>query len=379
MGILADGLKDSLALNAESLSLLSSSFYYSYVFMQIPVGIILDRFGVRRVSTLALLFVALALGVFAISSSVLVAVLARIMMGVGCAFGFLGVVFACGKWFPPRYFALMVAGTECLGMVGVAGLSNVLSELVIHFDWRITSWVCAVLALVIAVAMFIFSPKDETHSSGSLEKVPLLRSMRSVISYKEVWLGGFFAFALFSIVTVFAGLWGIPFLMSSAQLSLVGATSLLSMIYVGSALASPLVGWLTGIMRPTTLMIPCTIITTILMFAVIYGSKSSLLGLYILIFSLGFASSVYQLPFAIVNHALPNSIKGVAMGITNMICMLGGPVLQPIIGYFLGSTDNISGHGFEAYSVESFQSALLVLPICVGLGIFLALNLREKR
>jgi MFS family permease len=166
-------------------------------------------------------------------------------------------------------------------------------------------------------------------------------------------------------------------MMASAKLDLVGATSLVSMIFIGSALSSPLLGWLSGFKKPSSLMLASAFATAVLMVLVIYGPKTSLPVLFLLFFFLGFACSVYQLPFAVVNHAVPTHVTGVAMGVTNIICMLSGPILQPVIGFFLAYNNNHLGAGFEAYPIESFQTSLLILPICLVLAIFLALKLRS--
>lgn len=386
VGILADGLKASLNLDAASLSILSSSFYYSYVFMQIPVGFIFDRFGVRIIASLALLMVAVGSGIFATATSLPVAIFARILLGLACSFGFLGLAVATGKWFPARYFAVMIAATECLGMLGVAGLNNIMSQIVTHWDWRVACWFSAVVAMVIAFSVFLFAPQDDMISAevrkihGHKPHVVLMKSLKTVAGYREVWLGGLFAFAAFAVVTVFAGLWGIPFLMSTAKLDLVQATSLVSTIYIGTALSSPLVGWLSGFIRAHVLMGSSMILAFILTLVLIFGPKTSLLGLYVLIFLLGFVSSVYQLPFSIVNKVVADHVKGVAMGVTNIICMVSGPILQPMIGYVLIYAGKRQGDlNFESYPPEAFQYALLSLAACLLGAVFVGFSLKDRK
>ncbi len=378
VGILADSMKDSLQLDANSLSLLSSSFYYSYVLMQIPVGYIFDRSRVRNIATAALLLVGLSLCLFASATSISVAIAARVLMGLSCSFGFLGLVVATGRWFPNRYFALFVAAMECIGMLGTAVFNSVLSELVTHYDWRVASWACAGVGLFLASALYFSAPKEDLSHEESSSQMPLLKSLKCVISYKEVWYGGLFAFAMFAVITVFAGLWAIPFFMASdPEMDLVTATSVISMIFIGSAVGSPIVGWISSSFKSYFIMIPNAILSILVMLLIIYGPKSSLIVLYALIFSLGFLASVYQLPFAIVNSVVPAKVKGVSMGFTNIICMLSGPILQPIIGYFLASSQHAGG-GFEDYPVQTFQTALLVLPACLLLSLYLAFKLQRR-
>lgn len=383
VGIFSEGLKESLDLNPKSLSILSSCFYYSYILMQIPVGMILDRYDIRKVTSAAILLVSLSLCVFALSTNFAFAVFARILMGISCSFGFLGLIVAIGKWFPKRYFAFIVAISESIGMFGVAGFSSFLSQMVVEYDWRIASFASAVLGLLLAMGMFWGAPRGKVQAkdldvSKEPEQAPLWQSLKTVLKTKEVYLGGLFSFALFSIITVFAGLWGIPFLMASANVNLILATSLISMIYIGTAISSPLIGWLTGLVKMSTLMMGSSLLAGLLMLAVLFASKMTVMELYVLIFFLGFVSAVYQLPFALVNNKVPHACKGIALGITNIICMLSGPILQPIIGYVLSSKEASNPEGLLDFTIYNYQIALLVLPICIGLAIFLALKLREK-
>lgn len=374
VGIFADSLKGSLGLDAKELSLLSSSFYYSYIMMQIPVGFIFDRYPVRWISTIALTLVAASLLCFAFAPNLILACVARVFMGVACSFGFVGLLVAMGKWFPASIFALIVAISECVELLGVAGLNSLLSLLVTEYDWRFATKICAAIAMVIALGIFICIPREKISGEQKESRKALWDSLKTVLSYKEVWYGGFFSFTVFSVVTVFAGLWGIPFLMSAANIDLVGATSLISMIYIGGAFSSPVLGWLTGTFRLSSIMIPSAAFSGLLMVAIIYGASNvSLITLYALIFVLGFASSVYQFPFAIVNKVLPSEVKGVAMGVTNILCMLNGPVLQPIIAFLLARSVSTS----EEYTFESFQNGLLIIPVCSLIAVFLGFRLRK--
>lgn len=378
IGIFADGMKESLGLEAQSLSLLSSSFYYSYILMQIPVGFIFDRYKIRWITTGALILVCTSLVMFAYAQTLFMAVIARILMGLACSFGFLGLVVATAKWFPPRYFALLVAGTESIGMLGVAGMNSLISHLVVEFNWRFASWVCALIALTLALALFVLCPCEKNHQAEKKEKsLPLLESLRCVSSYKELWYGGLFSFATFASITVFAGLWAIPFVMASTQVDLVSATSLVSILLIGSAVSSPLVGWLCGFVKYTYLMIPGALINAFLMLWLILVAQTSTTSLSVLLFSIGFMSAVYQIPFALVNDVVPEHSKGVAMGLTNIICMVNSPILQPIIAGLLTLNHDVSSHGFESYPLQNFQHALLVLPLCLFIAVYLAWKLRE--
>src|SRR3989338_9038414 len=109
-GELIDGLMKSFALTAFGGGILASSYYYIYVLLQIPAGMLLDRYGPRGILSAGALVVCLGSFIFSSASSVAMALLGRVLMGGGSAFAFVGCLNIISIWFPKRQFAFMAAG-----------------------------------------------------------------------------------------------------------------------------------------------------------------------------------------------------------------------------------------------------------------------------
>jgi MFS family permease len=388
IGILAPGLKESFQVDATAISILSSSFFYSYILMQVPVGMFYDNFKIRTVAAAALSVVALACLLTALSPSIGFAIAARILMGLGCSFGFIGVLFCTKQWFSPSQFAFISGVAECFSMAGT-GLANLaLSQIAQSFGWRIAVAVSSVAAIMLALSIWALLtsahsysyPGKETETPvASSKRTRLVKSMRVVLATKEMWLGGIFSACTFSVMSAFVALWGVPFLMEMYHIDVVGATSALAMVYLGIGASSPLLGWLASRVSMRILMTLGTALCFFTLLFVIYVEGLPLWFLYVLMFLLGFTCSVYQLSFTLVCHAVPDYCQGVAIGTTNMITMISAPVLQPIIGILLSLSHGGILDGFENYTLGTYQKALTVLPVVFALGFVIALLVKDQK
>ncbi|MFZ9035605.1 MAG: MFS transporter [Francisellaceae bacterium] len=113
-------LSDKFGITAAGLGALSAFFYYPYIFMQIPVGVITDKFGPRRVMSVAAIVTGVACVLFAMSNNLTLAVVARMLMGFCGAFAFVGTLRIAINWFTPKVFAMLTGVTQAMGMLGAA-------------------------------------------------------------------------------------------------------------------------------------------------------------------------------------------------------------------------------------------------------------------
>ncbi len=386
IGILSPGIKESFQVDATSISILSSSFFYSYILMQVPVGMFYDTFKIRHVAAAALVVVGLSCLLIAFAPSIGFAICARILMGLGCSFGFIGVLFCTKHWFAPARFAFLSGVAECVSMGGTGFMNLLLSEASKELGWRWAVGICGGWALLLAVVVWIFLAQAHRHNALPKKELELeavshrrfARSLRVVLTTKEMWIGGAFSACTFSVMSAFVGLWGVPFLMQMYAMDVVAATSALAMIYLGVGSSSPLLGWLVSRVSIQRLMAIGSTLCFFILLVILYVKALPLLVLYGLLFGLGFTCAVYQLSFTLVCHAVPDYCQGVAIGTTNMITMISAPILQPIIGVLLSLSQGGILDGFETYTIAAYQRALVILPICYGLAFFISLLLREK-
>jgi MFS family permease len=376
-GVIARSLKKSFSIGAGQLSLLSACYYLSYTLMQIPAGLLYDRFGGRRVIFCATMTASLGAFLFGISDNMIWAALSRLLIGAGSAFAFLGALYFAMRWFPGRYFATLAGVTALIGSVGAMFGDTILSYVVHDHGWRNTmiyiSFVGGALALAIG-GIAKNHPYDDHILTKKETKVSLRGDLRYLFSHAQVWWLGVYAFFSWSTVSVFAVLWGIPFLRRADTMNLIEASLGISVLWIGVGIGSPLIGWFSDyIKRRKPFLILCSCLAIILFFIILYVPHLSFTSVYSLLFFLGVTAAGTTVIFATAKDNVPIQTQNLTNGLINMMAVLSGLILQPLIGFLIhalwgGSTS----HGLSVYTASTYRHALLVLPLMAILSLLVA-------
>ncbi|WP_160149818.1 MFS transporter [Legionella beliardensis] len=366
-GLMAAAWQHDFQLNTTQLGFLSAAFFIAYVSMQIPVGLAYDRFGARKILLIA--SVLLCIGTFGLSLSHTYwqAIIARILMGFGSSFGFVGMLYTTSSWFSSRYFALLVGLAETLAMIGVALAEIIMAWVISRYGWREMLYIAGSFMFFINLLIYIFVRDRKANHAKKTKKTPLLFALQKVAQNKQVWLAGLYGFATFSVINVVVGLWGVPFFTQYHKLSLHTASSMMSMVFIGTAIGGPFNAWLVD--RWLNRRLSTTIfalITTILFGVILYIPNLTVIAGFVILFLIGFFSSIYVQVFAIVKDHTALSIRATALAATNMLLMSSAPILQPVIGKLLELN-------------YSFVQALSLLEVIFVISIALSFGLDKKK
>ncbi|MGL4372075.1 MAG: MFS transporter, partial [Alphaproteobacteria bacterium] len=154
--VMADQLMRDFSIDAYSFGILAACYYYTYSLFQIPVGLMLDSVGPKRVLRVAVGLCALGALVFSVAPNLWVAALGRTLIGAGASCAFLGTVRLGTLWFPPERLAFVVGVSVALGKVGGMSANLPLAILVENFSWRQATLILSLSGLVIWVLVWIF-------------------------------------------------------------------------------------------------------------------------------------------------------------------------------------------------------------------------------
>ena len=374
---MSSDLKRSFDLDAAGISLLSSSFFYPYVLLQIPAGIILDRFGLLRVTTVSIFFVGLGCFLFSYSQSLFWAVFSRIILGAGSSFAFVSLLKSIKAYFSNEQFVFVLGLGETFSTLAVAFVNSWSSRATTSWGWRPTMIIIGIFAWILCFLTFKAIKKGSNKGEDQSDKkddfnFSVFKNLKEVVKNKHIWLCGVYCGFLFSLVTAFVSLWGVPFLQRSYGLGVVDATSCISMVYIGVGLASPLVAWLSRFTGQLFFMLIGVVSSLVCFSLVLYFGPFELFYLKLLIFFMGVSVSVYQLAFTVATDGLNKKIEGTAIGLVNMLCMVGAPLLQPIIGIILTLFVGEAFDGFEVYTAKQYKVALSVLTLGLFFSLFIA-------
>ncbi|MFN2562228.1 MAG: nitrate/nitrite transporter [Jatrophihabitans sp.] len=224
-----------------------------YAALQIPTGVLVDRYGPRRLLVVASLVMGAAQLLFAAVPSYPVALLARFLLGAGDALTFVSVLRFAALRFGPRRYPLIVSLTGMTGMIGNVLATLPLALVLRHAGWTTGFGVAALVSLVAAVAVFALLP-DNTPAARPVRGVGDFRAgvgsvwtrVRGAWALPGTRLGFWVHFACMSTTTAFGVLWGSPYLVKAAGLSTAGAGTVLMCGVIGAGAASPALGWLIG-------------------------------------------------------------------------------------------------------------------------------------
>jgi sugar phosphate permease len=375
--VMSDALMRDFAVNATGLGLISGSFYWTYTTLQIPAGLLLDKYGARLILCLVSVLCALGALLFAIAPDVSVAVLGRIFMGAASAFAFTGVIYLVIRWFPTYALATLVGVLQLIGCVGAIGGESVLAKLLDHFAWRDIMLSLSAIGFVIAVITWLSvrnKPATFVEEEAG-EPYSMTRALGIVLKKPQTWFMSVYAFAVWGPILAFAALWGIPFLGASLHLSARGAANAVAFVWIGIGVGSPLIGWASDAMgRRCILLTISAFIGLASVLVIMYVSHLTMPVLYTLLFVMGLAASGQSLIFGVVKDNNHTNTSGAANGFTNMTVVLGGIILQPVIGKLLDlNWSGVLYHGVRIYNLQDYRMALLVLPACFLLAVIMSI------
>jgi MFS family permease len=370
-------------ITAANLGLIAAVYYFAYTPMQIVVGILIDRFGARLILTCAVAACTLGSFLFSASESIYMIGLGRFLVGFGSAFAFVGVLKLAAEWLPKHHFALFAGFTVSLAMVG-AMVGDVELTLLIHqIGWKSTLYIGTGMGVVLIPMIWILvrdTPRWRESNVGKTSFRKTFIGLGQIVKNPQMWFSGIIGCAFYLSLSVFAELWGIPFLRNVYGLSASKAAFACSMVFAGWLIGAPINGWLSD--KNRTRKLPLVVggsLSAVLIIIIIFKPINiSIELLDILLFLFGLFSSVQIVCFAISKENNPTHVAATAVAFTNFLIMTGALVFQPLIGELLDiSWFGQMQNGLRVYSTTDYQYALLILPISILVGVFLSFVLRE--
>ena len=367
-------------LTAAQMGYLSTSYYIAYAAMQLPVGMLLDRFGTRKPLTVAVLLCALGGLIFCYTHVFIIAALGRFLIGAGSAFAAVSCMQIAANWLPLNRFALMTGLLLTIGMIGAWNGQAPLGILINVIGWRETLLLFGVIGIVLAAVIFlVIRDKPKPIHLSSHPKPNFFAGLKHVIRGRQNWIVAIYGGLMFLSIPGFAGLWSVSFFSQSNGVSSTEAAFVVSMIFIGFAVGAPLLGWFSDrIERRKPPMYFGTIGSLITMSTIIYGPplSSTLAGL--LFFAFGFFCSGFLPVFSVAREVNPPETSGTALGFINTLNTAGGMLAQPAIGYLL----DLNWHGemqggVRFYDTADYHIALSILPIAIALSLVVLFFVRE--
>ncbi len=379
--VMTNELMRDFAVGGAALGSLSAFYFYAYASIQLPVGMLTDRYGPRKLMSFAAGLCAIASAGFALSDSVLTASIGRALVGGTVAFAFVGTLAIAGYWFKPTQYAMLAGLLQTVGMSGAIFGQAPLRQIVDSIGWRGTMGALGVIAILLSILLFLLVPHRTHEQRKERSSVGIIVGLKSVASNSQTWLCALIGFGMAAIMLGFGGLWGVPWLSNVYGYSTVEAAGIISMLFVGWAIFSPLAGWASDRMgRRNPILTLGSIVALGAFSIVIFYTPENTQLLMAMIFITGVGGCAMTASFSSVKELNSLEYSSTALGLMNMFVVGSGAVMQPLIGWLLdmnwGGTmiDGARVYSENAYTLAFTSLLLATAAACIG-----TVFLRETR
>jgi len=380
--VMVNDLMSDLSISATKIGTLGSAYFIAYAGLQIPAGVLLDKFGSKRLLTIACFTCSIGTFFFASAHSFWAAMLGRFFTGFGSAFAVIGCLNIAARWFKPSRFALLAGLTVTIGMLGAIFGQTPLALLIHHFGWRTAAKGLSVFGSLLALLIF-FVIKDQPEGfkldAPATHEAPMLAGLKYLIKKPQSWIVATYGGLMYISTTVIGELWGVPFLMHAYGYSRPMAASLISAIFFGLVFGSPFFGWLSDhIGRRNTPMLIAAIGTLLCLGCVVYIPNLPKDLIFALLFGFGFTTSGFILCFSTIREINPIAFSATSLGFTNMMNMVLTAAAQPLFGMILDALwDGKIQKGVRMYSLHSFHIALSLVLLMNLIALILVPFIKE--
>lgn len=376
-GVMTHDLMRDFSINAKMIGLMHAGYFIAYTAMQIPAGILFDKYSTRVLLVIAIFLCSIGCLIFAVSENFWFAVFARFLEGLGSAFAFVGTLVVAARWFDKKWFALLVGIAQALAAVGAMSAGAPLALAVNYWGWRETLIVISIFGLLLIPFIWVVLKQNFAKSDTNQNTI---KNLKHIITDKKILYIAFYAFCSWGPITIFAELWGESFLIKKLPITIAYAGGMTAMIWVGLIVASPIAAWFSEIIQNRTSPAKWLAFLGIISTAVLIYYPGFEWVIWLCLFLFGVAASGQILTFAIINDTQKKEILGTAIGFINMALVAGGAILGPLASNLLHK--NWQGgliNNAPDYQLINYQESLIIIPICYLMAFLIAkLKIKHK-
>lgn len=350
--VLATDLQESFGVGLTAVAVLSSAYFYAYTVMQLPCGVLTDRWGPRRTVCAFTALSALGAFVTALAGSFEMVVAGRVMIGLGVAMVYVPTLKVLSSWFHRDEFSTLTGILLMVGNVGGLAAAGPLAAMSDYAGWRQVFLALAVLTAVLTWLMWLLvrdRPQDvglpgaeEDLDDEEGERLPLIDSLRRVFgSGIRFWPFAVIFFFMYGSLMVYQGLMGGPFFRDVLGWDKAEYGFSLTFVGLGMIAGCPVSGFISDrVLRSRRKVVVFGTAAFTLMWGVMWFASGRLTdhaAYAALHFVFGFFAGWYVPIYGQVKDAFPRSMTGTAIASLNIFPFAGGALLQMVSGYMIAN------------------------------------------
>ncbi|WP_245993874.1 MFS transporter [Nocardioides immobilis] len=342
-----------------------------YAGMQVPVGLLVDRFGPRTVLTAGVVTITLAQAGFALATSYPEALVARVFVGLGDAMTFICVLRLVSSWFGPRRIPLVTQLTGSTGQIGSIAAAVPMTWALSELGWTTAYLVAAATGpvLLAALLLLVWDTPEQRHQRGQpMSRLALLRTLRASWDQPGTRLGFWVHFTTPFSAHLLVLLWGFPFLVLSEGVSETVAGVLLSLIIVAVVASGPVLGLVVGNHpwhRSTVALATIAGMVVAWTAVLAWPGQAPLWLLVVLVVACGCGGPASMIGFDVGRTSNPPDRMASATGIINV----GGFIAAVIVVFGVGAVLDLMTPGSSTdFTPGAFRAAMSVQYVLWGIG-----------
>lgn len=384
--IMIDDLMREFSASGFILGNLSAFYFYAYAGIQIPIGVLLDHWGPRRLLSAAAAVGAAGSFLFAMADGLPQAYFGRLLIGAGAGVCFISCLKITALWLPLRNYAFLTGLTMFIGMMGGITGQGPLVAVVEFVGWRNAVISAALFSVLCGIGIWLVAATGDRSFRASIKEEALSASspgllgrLNLVLTRPQTWLLAINLAAHGAPMLGFAGLWGVAYIMTKFGLDRTAAAFATSIVLVGWAFGGVAGGWISDrIGRRKPIMILASFVLLLTWLIILFTPNTNATVVISLLLINGLASGTMIVGFAVANESISPAAGGTVSGVINCGIMASGAVAQVLIGWLLDlQWDGRIDNGVRLYSVEAFEGAFLVFIACGLISLITVVFIRE--
>lgn len=379
LGTIAADVISQLRLSAGQFSAIAAGYYIAYGLIQVPVGLIAERVGARLTLSAACLICAFGVFLLSLARGFTLAFVSRLFIGFGSGFAFVSLLLLILQWFPKRHFSVMTGLSIFLGAIGplLAGAPLAYFYKAMNGNWRGILFWLGLFGCALTAVLFIFivnRPKEAEQRiiflSPTREKAYDL--IKTLLQNRQSWFVLAYTATTYVVLPLFAAYWGTLFLQARG-IELTLSALIISMIWIGYAIGSPLIGKLSDLTkrRKPYLYFPA-LLGAIASFLILYLPLKSEAYLILLFILVGAGVAGQSLSFSVILEHVPRKLHSTALGVNNAVSMLSAAVIPILVGVIVQIANDQSAKT-SYISEHALRQGLLVVPLLFLIAFFVSL------
>lgn len=370
-GLITDQLMSDFNVTATTIGLLASIQFFVYTSLQIPMGILVDRYGPNFFLITGALLTGIGTVIYSQSTHEIVLFLARILTGVGDATIWVSLVLILSQWFNAKEFSRLIGVAGMTGSLGFLIATVPFSALVDLLGWR-TSFL-SVGVILCSIGIFLYfvlvkKPNQTVLKKHERQNERTKDQLRRIFSSKQAWALFMCHFGVVGGYIGFIGSWAVPYGMDLYGISRLDASQLIMISLVGALIGAPLIGWVSS--KLEKIKLPYVVFHIIMLMCwstfLIFKGQPPFALLILLFFIIGFGFGSNSLTFSAVRLSFPIKESGLVSGFANTGGFLSAVLLPSIFGKVLDLFQFSSGSIGEAYFYGFFTPVLFSLVGLIG-------------